>query len=187
MVALINTLLAGLLALGVTTATPTPEALTARNIDCTGVGPSPGGPPCYGGPLTCIGLYNWQCPNGDSGAVPPGTQWYASILLACLWRGERLIREPASAAPSANRVGSPTKARQRVSAALSAWACTTLESAALRGRSHSRPFPPEPFARTGALLGHEWVRGKKGGGLKTGLGGKGGVGLLLGGFGTSFE
>lgn len=85
MVALINTLLAGLLALGVTTATPTPEALTARNIDCTGVGPSPGGPPCYGGPLTCIGLYNWQCPNGDSGAVPPGTQCICSAFRQPGW------------------------------------------------------------------------------------------------------
>ena len=42
--------------------------------DCTGVAPSLGGQACGGtNVMTCLTEDTWQCPNGDTGVVPPDT------------------------------------------------------------------------------------------------------------------
>jgi len=56
-------------------ATPHPhEPLSARQ-NCAGVAPSLGGQACGGtNVMTCLTTTTWQCPNGDTGVVPPGTE-----------------------------------------------------------------------------------------------------------------
>lgn len=65
-----------------TTASPTPKStprLFTRE-DCSAVGPSPPGPPCSDGPLTCETIDTWSCPNGDTGVVPPGTECHCNAF-----------------------------------------------------------------------------------------------------------
>lgn len=54
---------------------------TNTTSSCASVAPSPGGQPCGAANMTCLGLYSWSCPNGDTGIVPPGTvcEWYVLI------------------------------------------------------------------------------------------------------------
>lgn len=80
--------IAGLLVLGLASARSTPApAVRARGpIDCSTVGPSPGGPPCgVGNILTCVTPDTWSCPNGDTGPVPPGTECICNAFRAPGW------------------------------------------------------------------------------------------------------
>jgi hypothetical protein len=62
--------------------------------DCTGVAPSLGGQACGGtNVMTCLTTDTWQCPNGDTGVVPPGTVCICSAFRHPGW-------EPNNALPN---------------------------------------------------------------------------------------
>lgn len=73
-----------------------PSDLVRRQVDCTGVAPSLGGQPCGGtNIMTCLTTTSWQCPDGSTGVVPPGTECICNAFRHPGW-------EPNNALPNQN-------------------------------------------------------------------------------------
>ncbi|CZR52165.1 uncharacterized protein PAC_02042 [Phialocephala subalpina] len=93
----LTSLFSGLLALGSSSlifANPTPNVLLPR-VDCTGVAPSLGGQACgAGNVMTCIDLNTWQCPNGNTGTVPPGTECICNAFRHPGWVPNNALLNP---------------------------------------------------------------------------------------------
>lgn len=79
-------------------ALPSPSAPLIARQDCTGVAPSLGGQACGGAPgvnvMTCLTTDTWQCPDGTTGVVPPGTECICNAFRHPGWEPNNELLNP---------------------------------------------------------------------------------------------